>query len=95
MKGESPEHHERQARLYAEAKGWQVEEVYHLEAISGESVMERPETRRMLDDVRSRHISALIFSKLARLARNTRELLEFAEIFDCQWGNPPTPRGPN
>jgi site-specific DNA recombinase len=35
----------------------------------------------MLDDIRDGHISGLIFSKLARLARNTKELLEFAEIF--------------
>lgn len=35
----------------------------------------------MLVDIRSGHISALIFSKLARLARNTKELLEFSEIF--------------
>ena len=35
----------------------------------------------MLEDIRSGHITGLIFSKLARLARNTKELLEFAEIF--------------
>ena len=35
----------------------------------------------MLRDVKSRRITALIFSKLARLARNTKELLEFADIF--------------
>ncbi len=38
VKGESPEHHERRARLYAESKGWTVETVYHLEAVSGKSV---------------------------------------------------------
>jgi len=27
-RGESPEHHEKRARYYAEAKGWKVEEVY-------------------------------------------------------------------
>jgi site-specific DNA recombinase len=43
--------------------------------------MGHPETERMLQDVRSGHITGLIFSKLARLARNTRELLEFADIF--------------
>jgi site-specific DNA recombinase len=80
-KGESPEHHERRARMYAESRGWQVKEVYHLEAVSGKSVMGHPETERMLQDVRSGHITGLIFSKLARLARNTRELLEFADIF--------------
>jgi site-specific DNA recombinase len=81
VKGESPEHHERRARLYAEAKGWDVVEVYRLDALSGKTVKEYPETKRMLSDIRSDHITGLIFSKLARLARNTRELLEFAELF--------------
>ncbi|MFN2512713.1 MAG: recombinase family protein [Pyrinomonadaceae bacterium] len=78
---ESPEHHERRARYYAESKGWIVREVYHLEAISGKSVMGHAETERMLRDVKSKRISGLIFSKLARLARNTKELLEFSDIF--------------
>ncbi|MFO1086524.1 MAG: recombinase family protein [Reyranellaceae bacterium] len=78
---DAPEHHERRARLYAEAKGWDVREVYRLDAVSGKSVMDHPETKRMLGDVRKGRITGLIFSKLARLARNTRELLEFADIF--------------
>ncbi|MCI0706101.1 MAG: recombinase family protein [Ignavibacteriae bacterium] len=80
-KGESPEHHERRAKAYAESKGWNVKEVYHLEAVSGKSVMEHPETKKMLTDIRSHKITGLIFSKLARLARNTKELLDFSEIF--------------
>jgi site-specific DNA recombinase len=80
-RGESPEHHEKRARLYAEAKGWHVREVYHLEAVSGKSVMGHPEAQRMLKDIKSGHVTGLIFSKLARLARNTRELLDFADIF--------------
>ncbi|MBB5397195.1 recombinase family protein [Mucilaginibacter sp. AK015] len=81
VKDDSPEHHEKRGRLYAEAKGWQIMEVYRLEAVSGKSVMAHPETRRMLADIRSGHITGLVFSKLARLARSTKELLEFAEIF--------------
>ena len=80
-RGESPEHHEKRARYYAESKGWQVKEIYHLEAVSGKSVMGHPETQKMLDHIKSGHITGLIFSKLARLARNTRELLDFADIF--------------
>jgi site-specific DNA recombinase len=80
-RGESPEHHERRARGYAESKGWTVEEVYRLEAVSGKSVREHPEAKRMLQDIASGHITGLIFSKLARLARNTRELLDFADYF--------------
>lgn len=82
VEGESPEHHEQRARYYIQAKdGWQIMEVYRLEAVSGKSVMHHPETKRMLADIRSGHITGLVFSKLARLARNTKELLEFAEIF--------------
>jgi len=82
VKGESPEHHEQRARAYAEAKGWQVVTVYRLDAVSGKSVMDRPECREMLGDIASGRISGLIFSKLARLARNTKELLEFADLFE-------------
>jgi site-specific DNA recombinase len=82
--GESPEHHLARARAYATVKGWTVKEVYDLAGVSGKSVMEQPEAKRMLADIRRGHITGLIFSKLARLARNTKELLEFADIFrDC------------
>lgn len=80
-KGESPQHHEQRGRYYAESKHWEVLEVYHLEAVSGKSVMEHSETKRMLKNIKEGHITGLIFSKLARLARNTRELLDFADIF--------------
>ncbi len=80
-RGESPEHHERRARYYAEAKGWNVLEVYHLEGVSGKDVTNHPETKRMLADVRTKRVTGLIFSKLARLARDTRQLLDFADNF--------------
>jgi site-specific DNA recombinase len=80
-KGESPEHHLARARAYAAVKGWTVKEVYDLAGVSGKSVMEHPEAKRMLSDLRGGRITGLIFSKLARLARNTRELLDFADIF--------------
>lgn len=80
-RGESPAIHQKRARLYAEAKGWEVAEVYDLAGVSGKSVMDHPEARRMLSDIQSGHITGLIFSKLARLARNTKELLEFSEEF--------------
>lgn len=80
-RGDSPEHHEHRARAYAAAKDWEVVEVYHLEGVSGKSVSDHPETRRMMGDIAGKRISALIFSKLARLARNTKQLLEFADRF--------------
>jgi site-specific DNA recombinase len=81
VRDESPEHHEKRARYYVEHKEWDVTEVYKLDAVSGKSVMGHPETKRMIADIKSGHITGLVFSKLARLARNTKELLEFSEIF--------------
>ena len=79
--GESPQHHERRAREYASFNGWTVKEVYDLAGVSGKTVMEHPEAKRMLADIRRGHITGLIFSKLARLARNTKELLDFSDKF--------------
>src|SRR5436190_17506129 len=79
--GESPRHHEQRAREYAAFNGWTVREVYDLAGVSGKTVMEHPEAKRMLADIRRGYITGLIFSKLARLARNTRELLDFSDTF--------------
>ncbi len=79
--GDSPEHHQKRAESYVVSRDWEVKEVYHLEAVSGKSVISHPEAQRMLKDIKSGHITGLIFSKVARLARNTRELLEFSDFF--------------
>ena len=80
-KGDSPEHHLERAKLYAKAKDFDVREVYDLAGVSGKSVKDHPTTKRMLADVKRGHIKGLVFSKLARFARNTKELLEFADHF--------------
>jgi site-specific DNA recombinase len=80
-KGESPEHHLARAKAYALVKGWNVAEVYDLAGVSGKSVVDHTEAQRMMADIKRKHITGLIFSKLARLARNTRELLDFADYF--------------
>jgi len=55
--------------------------VYRLDAVSGKAVMDHPTAKRMLGDIRSGAITGLMLSKLARLARNTKESLDFAEMF--------------
>jgi site-specific DNA recombinase len=81
VKGESLEVHAARAKAYADSRGWEIKEIYRLEAVSGKSVIGHREAKRMLADIKSGHISGLIFSKLARLSRNNRELLDFAAIF--------------
>ena len=79
--GDSLKHHEYRAKAYAEAKGWEIVEIYRLEGVSGSDSLNSPDGQRMISDVRSGRIDVLIFSKLARLARNTRHLLEVADVF--------------
>lgn len=47
-----PEHHERRARPYTKAKSWKVIEVYRLDALSGKTVKDYPETKRMLAGIK-------------------------------------------
>ena len=80
-KGESPEHHEERARAYAKSRGWEVRELYNLAGQSGKAVMQHPEAKRMMKDIERGHITGLVFSKLARLSRNRRELEDFSDYF--------------
>jgi site-specific DNA recombinase len=80
-KGDSPEHHEERARAYAKSRGWQVMELYDLAGQSGKAVMQHPEAKRMMKDIERGHITGLVFSKLARLSRNRRELEDFSDYF--------------
>jgi len=79
---DSPEHHEDRARSYAKSRGWNVKEVYNLAGQSGKSVIHNPECKRMMKDIERRHITGLVFSKLARLSRNRRELEDFSDYFN-------------
>ena len=79
--GDSPEHHRVRAEMYAKSRGWQVMEIYDLAGVSGKSVAGHSEAQRMMADVKRGHIQALIFSKLARLTRNAKELMEFSDFF--------------
>src|SRR5580693_10392518 len=79
--GDSPEHHEERARAYAKSKGWEVKEMYDLAGQSGKAVMQHPEAKRMMKDIARGHVSGLVFSKLARLSRNRRELEDFSDFF--------------
>lgn len=77
-------HHEMRAKAFAKSRDWEVVKTYRLEGLSGKSVMDYDETKQMLYDIKTGVISGIIFSKIARLARNTKELIEIAEIFQQQ-----------
>jgi len=81
-KGDTTEIHEARARNYAKFNEWEVvEPKYDLSGVSGKTIINHPEAKRMMADIASGKIKGIIFSKLARLARNTQELLQISEFF--------------
>lgn len=80
-KDEVPEHPLHRAKQYATARGWNIVEVYDLGGQSGKEVVEHPEAKRMMADVKRGHIQALLFSKLSCLSRNLREVQVFGDFF--------------
>ncbi|WP_340201976.1 recombinase family protein [Ascidiimonas sp. W6] len=78
---ESHLHHEMRAKSFVKSRDWKIGKIYRLEALSGKSIMGYEQTKQMLHDVKTGAITGLVFSKIARLARNTKELIEISEIF--------------
>ena len=66
-------------------QGWTVEERYVDDDVSAYSGKPRPAYRRMLDDVRSGHLDAVVVWDLDRLHRQPRELEEFFDL--CKAAN--------
>src|SRR5205809_4634799 len=65
---------------FAELKGWPVLDVYSDDDISAYSGKTRPEYRRMLADIASGRIDAVITWHQDRLHRHPRELEEFLDL---------------
>ena len=62
--------------------GYVVEDVYVDDDISAWSGKQRPEFERMVDDLRSRRIGAVLVWHLDRLTRHPRELESFIDLCD-------------
>src|SRR5258708_39678493 len=77
VRGESPEVHEKRARMYAEARDWKVRQVYRLDAGRGEDAMQHPEGQRVRAGHRSGRLPGLHFTKNAPPAPDTAGGVQF------------------
>ena len=67
---------------YAEEKGYIVVDEYVDEGISGRKFKERDELQRLLDDVKSKKIDQICFTKLDRWYRSIRHYTATQELLD-------------
>lgn len=74
---------ESDCRALADKKGWQVAALYVDNDVSAWSGKIRPQYRRMLDDMKTGLVDAVIVWHQDRLVRHPKELEEFFEICDA------------
>lgn len=79
--GETLARHRKILVEFAERKGYEIGEIYH-EVVSGESIQDRPEMIRLLNDVQMKKYGSVIVMETDRLARgNTKDQGIVAEAF--------------
>lgn len=69
-------------RREAERRGWNVADVYTDNDVSATRSKVRPEYQRMLRDIRSGHIQAVVVWSIDRLTRTPRELEDIIDLAD-------------
>jgi len=69
-------------RAKAEALGWEVADEYVDEDVSASKSVERPQYSRMLADLESGRIDAVVVYDLDRLTRKPAELESFIDLCD-------------
>jgi len=52
------------------------------EGISGKNIVDRPEVNRLIKDVKNGNVNNVLVFKVDRLTRNTKNLIEFVDLFD-------------
>ncbi len=77
--------HEHRARLYAESRGWEVAEVYRLEAVSGKRVIDHPEAKNFVAQWAFKPQSGLTIAPISdKRIEVVREMDEYHNLMDAQ-----------
>jgi DNA invertase Pin-like site-specific DNA recombinase len=65
---------EKSVRISLSGMDWEMVEVYRLECVSDDDLMDHPENQRMLADVRSGHIQLLACYSIDQMTNHNRDL---------------------
>lgn len=67
-------------KAFVKSKGWRAGPIFEDRGISAYSGKDRPGWRKLTAAVEARQVDAVVVFAISRAARNTRRLLEFAEL---------------
>jgi len=86
MEGTSMEAQQEAIRRECEAKGYELTRFYHDDGFSGKSVKNRPGLQQLLQDAKAGKFQLVMFTKLDRLGRNLRDLLNVWNLLQEEHG---------
>ncbi len=65
---------------FALSQGWNIFDSYADEGISGKNVENRPEVKRLIEDIKLKKIDVVVLYKFDRLTRDSRDTEDFIEL---------------
>ena len=82
IEGTSPQAQKDAVTVECERFGYELYKFYSDEGFSGFSISNRPGLKKLLQDAKASKFDAVMFTKLDRLGRNLRELLNTWKLFE-------------
>ena len=58
---------------FVEGQGWKVFDIYADEGISGKNIQDRPEVKRLINDIKEHKVDVVVLYKFDRLTRDSRD----------------------
>ena len=67
---------------FARGQGWNIYDIYSDEGISGKNIKDRPEVKRLINDIKNKRIDVVVLYKFDRLTRDisdTEEIIKHSK----------------
>lgn len=65
---------------FAKQQGWNIFDIYCDQGISGKNIKDRPEVKRLIEDIKQRNIEVVVLYKFDRLTRDSKDTEDIIEI---------------
>lgn len=78
--GYSIEAQKRSLKKFAKNQNWNIFDIYADEGISGKNIENRPEVKRLINDIKTKKIDVVLLYKFDRLTRDSRDTENIIEL---------------
>lgn len=72
---------------FAKNQGWNIFDIYSDEGVSGKNIKDRPEIKRLINDIKSKNIDVVVLYKFDRLTRDisdTEQIIKLIQEFGIE-----------